>query len=146
MSVEFLTNFMRFVQEQTHAERLMVLDLDLNIHDRVNVDDTLLNKEDFSDLLHSAVDEAITTDDIVITNNLITDPEDAPKTNLHLHELRMVIAIPIRGHGAVYLDQRIRQGIFPRDLVEKINEFARYIVENNKIDLSVAEFVDLYSD
>lgn len=146
MSVAFLTNFMRFVQEKTNAERLMVLDLDRKIQDRINVDDTLLHKEDFADLLHNSVDEAINTDDIVITNNLITDPEDAPKTNLHLHDLRMVVAIPIRGHGAIYLDKRIRQGIFPRELVENLNDFGRYLVENDQINLSPAEFGNLYTD
>lgn len=144
MSVEFLTNFMRFAQATTGAERSMALDLDMNIHDRMNIDDTLLNKADFSDLLHRAVDEAINSDDVVITNNLITDPDDAPKTNVHLHELRMVVAIPIPGHGAIYLDQRIRQGIFPRELVEKLNEFGRYLIDNNKTNLSPAEFIDLF--
>lgn len=146
MSVEFLTNFMRFAQATTRAERSLALDLDLNIHDRVNVDDDLLNEEDFADLLRNAVDEAINSDDVVITNNLITDPEDAPQTNLHLHQLRMVVAIPLPRHGAIYLDQRIRQGIFPRELVEKLNEFGRYLVDNDKIDLSQSEITDLYKE
>ena len=144
MSVEFLTNFMRFAQATTRAERSMALDLELNIHDRINVDDALLDEDGFSDLLRTAVDEAINNDDVVITNNLITDPEDAPKTNMHLHELRMVVAIPVPGHGAVYLDQRIRQGVFPRDLVEKLNEFGRYLVDNDKTDLSASEYTDLF--
>ena len=144
MSVEFLTNFMRFAQATTRAERSMALDLELNIHDRMNVDDALLNEEEFADLLRNAIDEAINTDDVVITNNLITDPEDAPKTNVHLHELRMVVAIPVPGHGAVYLDQRIRQGVFPRDLVEKLNEFGRYLVDNDKTNLSASEYNDLF--
>lgn len=146
MSVEFLTNFMRFAQAITRAERSMALDLDLNIHDRVNVDDDLLNEEDFADLLRNAVDEAINSDDVVITNNLITDPQDAPQTNVHLHQLRMVVAIPLPGHGAIYLDQRIRQGIFPRELVEKLNEFGRYLVDNDKIDLSQSEITDLFKE
>ena len=33
----------------------------------------------------------------VIANNLITDPSEAPKTNVHLKDLRMVVAIPIAG-------------------------------------------------
>lgn len=144
MSVEFLTNFMRFAQATTRAERSMALDLELNIHDKMNVDDALLDEEEFADLLRNAIDEAINSDDVVITNNLITDPEDAPKTNLHLHELRMIVAIPVPGHGAVYLDQRIRQGVFPRELVDKLNEFGRYLVDNDKIDLNQSEINDLF--
>lgn len=146
MGVGFLTNFMRFAQATTRAERSMALDLDMNIHDSMNIDDGLLNEEDFAGLLRTAIDEAINTDDVVITNNLINDPDDAPKTNVHLHELRMVVAIPVRGHGAVYLDQRIRSGVFPRDLVEKLTEFGRYLVDNDKTDLNPSEYTELFEN
>lgn len=146
MSIGFLNNFMHFAYITTDSERAIALDLEMNIHDSVNVDDALLQKEDFADLLRSSIDEAITTDDIVVTNNLITDPEDAPKTNVHLHELRMVVALPLQGYGAIYLDKRIRQGIYPRDLVERLNDFARYLIENNKTDLTTTEFDSLFED
>lgn len=143
MDATFLTNFMRFVQSKTKAERSMAFDLEMTIHDRVNLDDDELNKPDFADVLQTAIDEAINTDDYVITNNLLT-PEDAPKTNIHLHKLRMMVAIPLSGHGAIYIDQQIRQGVFPRDLVERITEFGHYVVENDKTDLSPAEYDALF--
>ncbi|MEM9951255.1 MAG: hypothetical protein AAF846_06640 [Chloroflexota bacterium] len=143
MDATFLTNFMRFVQSKTKAERSMAFDLEMTIHDRVNLDDDELNKPDFADVLQTAIDEAINTDDYVITNNLLT-PEDAPKTNIHLHKLRMMVAIPLAGHGAIYIDQQIRQGVFPRDLVERITEFGHYVVENDKTDLSPAEYDALF--
>src|SRR5690606_29096615 len=146
MSIGFLNNFMHFAYTTTDSERAIALDLEMNIHDSVNVDDALLQKEDFADLLRSSINEAITTDDIVVTNNLITDPEDAPKTNVHLHELRMVVALPLQGYGAIYLDKRIRQGIYPRDLVERLNDFAHYLIENNKTDLTTTEFDSLFED
>lgn len=146
MSIGFLNNFMHFAYTTTDSERAIALDLEMNIHDSVNVDDALLQKEDFADLLRSSIDEAINTDDIVVTNNLITDPEDAPKTNVHLHELRMVVALSLQGYGAIYLDKRIRQGIYPRDLVERLHDFARYLIENNKTDLTTTEFDSLFED
>lgn len=146
MSVEFLINLMQFAQATTRAGRCMALGLDMTIHERINVDDALLEKDDFTGLLQRAVAEAISTDDIVITNNLITDPDDAPKTNVHLHELRMVIAIPIPEIGVIYLDQRIRQGVFRREMVERLNEFGRYLIANDKTNLDLSEFEALYQE
>lgn len=140
----FVTNFMRFAQATTRAERSMALGLDKSVHDSVNVDASLLEEDEFSRLLHTAVDEAIDSDTVVITNNMVQELQDAPNTNLHLHELRMIIAIPLRGYGAVYLDQRIRNGVFPRELIEKLNDFARYVVENEKTDLSASDYNELF--
>lgn len=146
MSIGFLNNFMQFACATTNSERGIAVDLELNIHNSVNVDDALLQKDDFLELFHRAINEAISTDDVVITNNLIADPDDAPKTNVHLHTLRMVVTIPLRGYGAIYLDKRIRQGIFPRDLVERLNDFATHLVENDKTDLTAEEFDTLFED
>jgi len=58
----------------------------------------------------------------------------------------MVVAIPVPEHGAVYLDQRIRQGVFPRDLVERLNEFGRYLISNEKTAIDLAEFDALFEE
>ncbi len=146
MSIGFLNNFMHFAYTATDSERALALDIDMNIQDGMNVDDSLLQQEDFSEVLRGAIDEAISTDDIVITNNLITDPENLPQTNVHLHALRMVVALPLRGYGAIYLDKRIRQGIYSRELIERLNDFADYLIENGKTDLTIADFNSLFED
>ncbi|MGJ3239508.1 MAG: hypothetical protein ACFE0Q_12430 [Anaerolineae bacterium] len=141
MSVAFLANFMHFAQQITRAERSLALDLERNIQAQHNVDQALLSKSSFASLLNNAFDEAISDCDVVITNNLITDPDDAPKTNVHLHELRMVVVIPLPDYGAIYLDQRIRRGVFTRDLVERIAQFGRALITDDQLTLTTAEML-----
>lgn len=144
MSEVFLSTFMNFAQEATDAERGLALDLDLNILDRSQVEETLLNKDSFVDLIKTTAQKAIDSDDIIITNNMITDPSKAPTTNVHLHTLRMVVAIPLRGYGVIYLDQRLRQGVFERATIERLLEFGRYLIESDKTDISVNEYEGLF--
>ena len=144
MSNGFLSNFMRAAQAVTRAERCVALDKDKAVLDRINVSDDVLENERFGKLLHNSVEEAITTAEAVITNNLITDPEQAPQTNVHLHDLRMVVAIPLADYGAVYLDQHIRQGVFERNMIEKLTVLGRTLIAEDKMNLSSEDFVALY--
>jgi hypothetical protein len=144
MSNGFLSNFMRAAQTVTRAERCVAIDIQKSVLDRINVSDDVLANERFGKLLHNSVEEAITTAEAVITNNLITDPEQAPQTNVHLHDLRMVVAIPLAEHGAVYLDQHIRQGVFERNMIEKLTVLGRTLIAEGKTDLSSDDFVALY--
>lgn len=145
MSIGFLNNFMQFAYTVTDSERGIALDIDKTIHERLNVTDALLSEEAFSELLYSSINDAITTNDIVIANNLM-NPDEAPETNVHIHKLRMVVALPLQGYGAIYLDKRLREGVFSRDLVERLIVFFRYIVENDKTDLTASEFIALFEE
>jgi hypothetical protein len=146
MSDSFLSNFMRAAQTITRAERCLALDADKIIQDRLNVSDELLATERFTDLLYRSVDEALESSDAVITNNLIQDPQDAPNTNVHLHDLRMILALPLAEHGAIYLDQQIRQGVFERDMVAKLANLGQKLVAENKTNLDSEAIVALYQE
>src|SRR5829696_6851952 len=123
----FLTNFMRAARSITEAERCIAFDTDMNMQDYLNIDAAELGKKSFSDLVSSWIEQAIEGQKAIIANNLITDPSEAPKTNVHLKDLRMVVAIPINGYGAIYLDQPIRKGVFERAVVDKIAKLAQRI-------------------
>lgn len=146
MSSGFLTNFLRAAYSITNAERGMAFDADMNILDRINVDDALLQKEEFSDTLESAVARAMGEDVAVITNNLIRSAEEAPNTNVHLHDLRMVVAIPIGDFGVAYLDQHIRNGVFEREVIDKLTALGRYVIENDQTDLDDEALIELFDE
>ena len=142
----FLTNFMRAARSITDAERCIAFDSDMNMQDYLNIDDAELNKKSFSDLVSAWVEQAIEGQKAVIANNLITDPSEAPKTNVHLKDLRMIVAIPIDGYGAIYLDQPIRRGVFERETVDKITELAHRLSESGDMDLSEEEMTEMYAE
>ncbi|MEL6527746.1 MAG: hypothetical protein AAFQ07_18765, partial [Chloroflexota bacterium] len=89
MSVQFLSEFMRFATQATRADRGMVIDMNRNVVDKLNMDNASLQNKRFAELLQVALDEAEESGDLVTANNLI-HPENAPETNTHLHQLRLI--------------------------------------------------------
>lgn len=146
MSAEFLTNFMRAARSITKAQRSLAIDADINIQDKLNVEDSLLHSQEFNEMLQSTVAAAIEDNTAIISNNLIKNADDAPNTNVHLHDLRMVVAIPLGSIGAVYLDQHIRNGVFERTVIDKLTELGRYVIENEKTDLSDEALIELFNE
>lgn len=145
MSIGFLNNFMQFAYTATNAERGIALDTAMTVHECLSVNDALLADDGFSKLLHKSATEALATNDAIITNNLI-NPDEAPETNLHVHELRMVVAFPLQDCGVIYLDKRLRRGIFLRDLMDRLIAFANYLIDNDKTDLTSSELSALFED
>jgi hypothetical protein len=145
MASEFLSNFMRLAQTLTGAERCLAFDLDMAVQDRMNIDDGTLQAAEFNALLNATVHEALGQNESIITNNLITNPADAPQTNWHLHDLRMVVAIPLQGHGAIYLDQQVRKGVFERETIDRLTALGRQIIEEARTDLSEKDLADRYT-
>lgn len=142
----FLNNFMRAAYAITEAERCIAFDSNLMMQDRLNINDEELQKQSFADLVSAWIEQAMETQKAIIANNLITDPSEAPKTNVHLKDLRMVVAIPVEGYGAIYLDQPIRKGVFERDVVDKITQLAHNIVQSGNTDLSEDDMTDMYNE
>lgn len=146
MSTVFLTNFMRAAHSITKAERGIALDIEKNIQSRINIEDALLQSDKFSAMLEDTVAEAIEAGVAVISNNLIKNADDAPTTNIHLHDLRMVVAIPVGDFGALYLDQHIRNGVFERDVIDKLTTLGNYVIENKQTELSDEGLIELFNE
>jgi hypothetical protein len=142
----FLNNFMRAARAITDAERCIAFNSELIIQGHMNIDDAELTKRSFADLVSAWIEQAIESQKAIIANNLIADASEAPKTNVHLKDLRMVVAIPIDGYGAIYLDQPIRKGVFERDVVDKITELAHQLSQNGNTDLSEEAITEMYND
>ncbi|HEX2619404.1 MAG TPA: hypothetical protein VHL11_04630, partial [Phototrophicaceae bacterium] len=65
-------------------------------------------------------------------------------TNTNFANLRVVVCIPVKGHGAVYLDQHIRNGIIPRDMIDRLTEVVFNIQKNQQEDASEEQILTLY--
>lgn len=144
MSADFLITFMHVAMEITGAERSMVVDAQLRVQQVVNLDVATIEAPFFSTPAIGALHQAINTGTPVITNNTITDPSQAPVTNTNYSDLRVVVAIPVGDLGAVYLDQHIRLGIFPRDIIDRLAQLASVAIESGRMESSEDDLIQLY--
>ncbi|MCS6836684.1 MAG: hypothetical protein NZ750_11800 [Anaerolineae bacterium] len=123
MSKAFLKEWMVMVQRISGAERACAVTADLHICAVSGLDEAALKSSNFVDFITETLRSALQQGQPVFTNNLIRDMDQAPTTNTHLSEMRFVVAIPLVGVGAVYLDQPIRMGVISRQVVQKLYDF-----------------------
>lgn len=138
MSDSFLSTFMQVAKQITHAERCMSVTPDLSVVEIHNLDADILQSDEFQEIATKCLSKAIETNVAVLTNNIITDPSQAPVTNTNFSDLRVIVAIPVKGSGAIYLDQHIRNGMFQRETIERLNRLASQVVASGD-DLPNAE-------
>jgi hypothetical protein len=138
---DFLANFMQFALKQTNAERGLAVDTDLNTQSVVGLDAKAMSSQSFTDLTAKVLHDAITTQNPVMTNNIIADLSEAPKTNTSFTDLRMVVAIPVAQFGAIYIDRPIKFGVISRDLIEKITLFGNQLATSGATQLTVDEMI-----
>lgn len=144
MSNEFLAAFMRAAREITSAERGLAVDHDFTVQDRLNLTDDVLQTPRFANLANLTLRQAMEENAPIVTNNIITNASDAPVTNTNFSDLRVVVVIPVSDMGAVYLDQHIRQGVIPRDIVDALYALAQAAVVGGYTHLSADELVQMY--
>lgn len=142
----FLNRFLVFAGRVAAAERGFVTDTGLNYIDRVNLSDATLQEERFSKVAAKVMQESLEKGTVVITNNVIIDPEQAPVTNTSFSDLRMVAAVPLGGIGILYLDRPIKLGIISRDVLERIMAFGNRLIETEQTELDVPTMEALFSD
>lgn len=144
MSDNFLSKLMRVAKQITRAERAMAVDLELNILDTLNLDPTVISSNHFREVAMKSLRSAIERNESIITNNIITDPAQAPVTNTNFTDLRVVVVIPVQAHGAVYLDQHIRYGIIPRQTIEKLARLVAQVLEDEPAEHDEEDLTALY--
>jgi len=146
MTRAFLINFMQAAKSVSSAERCLVVDRELEVIDYDNIDEDTLYSKDFQNVVVASIQEALKNDDVVLTNNRITDPAQAPTTNTNYTDLRVVVALPIGKIGALYMDQHIRVGIMPKPMIDRLANLANHLIDNNLLDASVDEIKSLYKE
>jgi hypothetical protein len=144
MSDTFLSKFLSVAKQITRAERGMAVDADLEIVALLDLDTDAVNDPSFSQFAEIWLRRALETDETIITNNIITDATKAPNTNTNFSNLRVVVVIPVRDHGAVYLDQHIRHGIIPRDTIERLTQMINSVQQDKNEHLSEGEMIEIY--
>jgi hypothetical protein len=121
----FLENLLYIARSATRAERGMAVDQALNLLDRINLDDAVLESPQFIDMASSCLRRAIEDDEAIITNNVVPDASQAPTTNTNFSDLRMIVVLPVTQRGAIYLDRPVRQGLIYKENVDALMLFAR---------------------
>ncbi len=144
MPSDFLIKFMNVARQNTGADRFMAIDDTLTAQEMINVTPEVATSPDFSRIAQQSVYQALESGEPVITNNVITDPSQAPVTNTNFSDLRVIVVIPVPNHGALYLDQHIRKGVIPRETIEQLAHFARHVVAHGLTDVSQDELFSLY--
>lgn len=144
MSETFLENLMYAAKKITHAERCLVVNNEMQVIDAVNLTQETIESEEFGEFALGCLRDALNTGKPVITNNVITDPSEAPTTNTNFANLRVVVAVPVIGHGAIYLDQHIRNGIIPKQMIDRLMGLVTHLLETRQVSRSEAEMVAMY--
>ncbi|NDJ78086.1 MAG: GAF domain-containing protein [Chloroflexi bacterium] len=126
-----LDQVMDAIIQLTEAERgfLMLLDDDGKLAVRVarNFDQETLESSEFS-VSRTITREVVNSGKPVVTTNAQTDPRYAGQASIVAHALRSIMATPLRARGnvigVVYVDNRIRTGIFSEKDLEVLDAFA----------------------
>ncbi|GAB1420087.1 hypothetical protein MASR2M15_01650 [Anaerolineales bacterium] len=124
MNYDFLSAFLQLAQQVTQAERGFVVDSQLVVVDRIAFELEDLKDDIFLQFALTPLRQALDLAKPIVTNNIITDPSKAPQTNTNFSELRIIVGIPLKQIGAVYLEKHIRHGIIPRPTLESIIHLA----------------------
>lgn len=132
MAGSLLERFLYAAKDITGAERGLVVDLDMHIVQTANLDPALVASPEFIAFATRTLQDALAQGDPVVTNNVITDPAQAPTTNTNFADLRVIVAIPVRKHGAVYLEKHIREGVIDRETVVRLMRLAEQAMDNGE--------------
>ncbi len=126
-----LNQVMDAIIQLTEAERgfLMLLDDDGKLQVRIarNFDQETLEGGEFS-VSRTITRQVVNTGEPVVTTNAQTDPRYAGQASIVTHALRSIMASPLRARGniigVVYVDNRIKTGIFSEKDLEVLDAFA----------------------
>jgi hypothetical protein len=142
MSETFLSNFMHVTFQITGAERALVVDRDLKIIDMLNLEQSDVLADNFIGI--DVIQRSLNTGESIVTNNAVADMSSAPNTNTNFSNLRLIVVIPAAGNGAVYLDQLMRKGVIPKDMVNRLMALGEHIAQSGQLEISADEMANLY--
>ncbi len=140
----------------TGAERgfIMLLNDDGVLEYQVarNLDQAAIESGDFA-VSRTISRQVLDSNAPVVTTNAVEDPRFASKQSILIHNLRSIMATPLRARGrsigVVYVDNRIREGIFTDDDLALLDAFAQQAaiaIENARLftttDAQLAERVE----
>jgi hypothetical protein len=145
MRKDLVVAFLNAAMEIGACDRGMAVDDEMNILDSINLNDETRQSPRFNLLMSVAVRRSLDTNEAIITNNVVTSAAEAPLTNTSFSDLRMVVAIPLEGLGAIYMDKPVKQGIIPRQMVDTLYEVGQDVIKSDPpIEADKDEFITRY--
>jgi hypothetical protein len=145
MRKDLVVAFLNAAMEIGACDRGMAVDDEMNILDSINLNDETRQSPRFNLLMSVAVRRSLDTNEAIITNNVVTSAAEAPLTNTSFSDLRMVVAIPLEGIGAIYMDKPVKQGIIPRQMVDTLYEVGQDVIKSDPpIEADKDEFINRY--
>lgn len=144
MSTALLTTLMHFTLEKTETERGLAVDTQLNTVAVQGLSEEDIKAQGFIGM--DVLTEQMKSGEPIVTNNLITDPAQAPVTNTSYVDLRMILVLPVAGKGGIYVDLLVSQGIIHNDEVERLNKVIHRVLETGQDDASIEELNRLYDE
>lgn len=144
MDQVFLENLLKVAQNVTRAERGLVVDQAVTVLHAENFPAAVPGATDFDEFAVRNLKQALAEDEAVLANNVIQDISEAPTTNTNFADLRIVVALPVAGHGAVYLDRHIREGVIPKRVIDQLMRLIRHVLQEGLLVSSASELMVLY--
>ncbi len=149
---QVLNQVMDSIIELSGAERGFLLLYDdrneLEVVAARNMDHETLGAEDFA-ISRSVIEMVAQAGEPVVTTNAVDDPRFARRDSVMTHNLRSIQAVPLRARGqilgVVYVDNRIRAGVFDEDDLELLAAFsgqAAVAIENARLFTKTDEALD----
>lgn len=139
MSHTFVKNFRQLAHAATDADASIAYDAALSLIEQHGEVDTI-NLERAA----AIAQEARASGEEVLTNNMITNPDEAPSTNVHLRGLRMVMALPLANLGVIYLEKSVRLGVFEKPIIERLKHLAAQVISADETDLSAEALTERF--
>ena len=146
MDHAFLEHLLYATLKVTHAERGLVVDQDLNIIKVENIPEEDIQSETFKAFALANLREAMTIEAPVIANDVITDVTEAPTTNTNFANLRIAVAFPVAKIGAVYIDRRIRNGVIPRHIIDRVMRLIEHVITTQTKVENSQELLKIYEE
>ncbi|MCU0476879.1 MAG: hypothetical protein MUC99_12370, partial [Anaerolineae bacterium] len=120
MTEILLTRLLRAVLGVTRVDRIYAFDTGAHLVEHVMVDPKAPAEPNITDFMRSLVSKALTSRQLVLSNNTFTDPSQAPTTNIGINNLRIYVVLPVPEVGVLFLDQPIGVGVVPRQTIDRL--------------------------
>jgi hypothetical protein len=120
MAADILARLLKSVLAKTRAERIYAFDCDGTLVEYAVLDPNAPAEPEITDFMRGLISRALQSQELVLSNNTFTDPQQAPNTNTNIHNLRVYVVIPAHDIGVLFIDQAIRAGIIPRPILDEI--------------------------
>jgi len=117
-----LEDLLNAIMRITAAERGLTVNMAFEVLRVVNFAEDVKTDAAFWNFALQTFHKAAETRQPVLTNNIITDPSQAPTTNTNFANLRVVVVFPVKQEGCVYIDQPVKRGAFTRQQVDRLRQ------------------------